>query len=93
MLFRSEQPGNVNVHRTHDNSSDLLLGIGVGMLLSDSAPAEDHSSRIQPSYSAPEPAYCEPVREDRSGPSRSDDNDRGGYDSGSNDSDSSSPCD
>ena len=92
---RYEQPGNVNVHHTHDSSSDLLLGIGVGMLLSDPAPAEDHSSRIQPSYSAPEPAYCEPVREDRSGPSRSDDNDRGSYgggDSGSSDT-GSSPCD
>jgi len=95
---RYEAAGNVNVHRQPDNSGDLVTGIAIGMLLSDDAPAarEDHSSRVQPSYSAPEPAYCAPVREDRSGPSRSDDNDRGSY--GGNDSNSSndsggSPCD
>ena len=95
---RYEAAGNVNVHRVPDNSGDLVTGIAIGMLLSDDAPAarEDHSSRVQPSYSAPEPAYCAPEREDRSGPSRSDDNDRGSY--GGNDSNSSndsggSPCD
>lgn len=81
---RYEAAGNVNVHRQPDNSGDLVTGIAIGMLLSDDAPAarEDHSSRIQPSYTAPEPAYCAPVREDRSGPSRSDDNDRGSYGAG-----------
>lgn len=99
---RYEAAGNINVHQRPDNSGDLVTGIAIGMLLSDDAPAarEDRSSRIpgsardtSPAYSAPEPAYCAPVREDRSGPSRSDDNDRGGYGGGSNDSDSLSPCD
>lgn len=97
---RYEAAGNVNVHRTPDNSGgDLVTGIAIGMLLSDDAPAsrEDHSSRVQPSYSTPEPAYCAPVREDRSGPSRSDDNDRGSYggndDSSSSDSSGGGSCD